>query len=195
MERDRRIKKTGYRNEVNPKLNELDELTQRSRKALEKKGLTIIEVEKESLYSLRNKGVIFASEWHKGWEFEKEYTRPAEVAIDLRRPVLPNSNYLSIIKQKDLIKNYNSSISKKIPDVEAVIDQVSVYAQVIPYYIEATGGDEFYGKYVVTNTKTERNEVASIGSKYEEGLEIISSNPKRRNPIIYASPVLRRKVA
>jgi hypothetical protein len=190
MEYERRIGNTSKRIEKNTP----GEIPQKVRKELRTKRYEIIPISNESLRSLREKGAKFSTDWYKGWKFEEQVSGSYEVAIKPHHPLLSESNNKNLFTQKKDMEKYNMLISRKFPGMEAIIDEVGVYTQIILYLSEQKGIDLLKDKFARSITQTEGNEVASIGN-VPEGLNVVSSSRSRGNPAIYAIPVIRRKVA
>ncbi len=109
--------------------------------------------------------------------------------------MLLNSSNKNFFRQERQVKEFSSKISKQIPEVEAAIGEASDYAQIILYYVKHSGKDIFKGNFIITKTRTEKNEYAGIVYDREDDLGVISMNRLRAKPGIHAAPIIRRKVA
>jgi hypothetical protein len=111
-----------------------------ARGALKKKGYVVYELAGRSIRSLREAGRPSWSTWHNDYpEFETLNSTLSEVAINPKRPFLPDSNSKTIREQRELVGQYSELVRRISRKVGAAIGQAPDYAELYFAHLDATG--------------------------------------------------------
>lgn len=125
--------------------NEITKFSPEARRAIEEANLPIFTLVGKSIRDLRLSGKKIEPEWSNQEYLETLPSRKSEVTIGNH---LKNSFNKPMSLQQILVEGYSTELSKRIPDVEAIIGQAPDYLGLSLLYIARYGTSLF--EYDVT---------------------------------------------
>ncbi|HJX59613.1 hypothetical protein A2V61_02675 [Candidatus Woesebacteria bacterium RBG_19FT_COMBO_47_8] len=178
---------------------EIDRFSPEQREILERKGYVIYPLTGQSIKSLRDAGWSFNSSWFKGTPLDGSISMRSEVAINPKKPFLPESNMKTLAKQLELVNALNKKIQGQIHGTTAVLGSVADYAELIFFHFDHNGylrtGTEFNFFYTRTSTLVGKTRVAIVGKYhggfgYGSGLELAYQDKVKRYSDLRVAPLV-----
>lgn len=118
---------------------EIKSFSDEQKEALWKLEFIILDLTGESIKSLRDKGFLFSTDWHKRFTgFEALASMHSEAAINPDKLFLPNTTFKTPTQQKEMVRKFSNELGKKVRGVKAIIGSVPDYAELYYKYHEAT---------------------------------------------------------
>lgn len=177
-------------------MSEVRKFSSETRKALEKEGYIVYELNGGSIKSFKESGRPFYSTWHKDHpDIENQPSRKGEVAVNPKKLVLPNSNNKGFAKQEKMVEEFGLELARKIPGVQAIIGEGSDYVELTFLHFDKTG-ERLFGEmhdYSFTRTKTlvGKGSVAVGNFSAKNGLEVfLCRDPEDLRVGIWIAPLV-----
>lgn len=167
-----------------------------TRKALEKEGYVIYELNGRTIRSFNEAGRPFYSTWYKDYpDLENLPSRKGEVAINPEELVIPKSNNKTLNEHAKMVGEFGLRLVSKIPGVQAVIGQAPDYVELVFLHFDKTGTRLFGEKYDYGFARTKTlvgGGNAVVGNfSVELGLEVFRCrDPQDRRAGIWLAPLV-----
>ena len=177
-------------------MDEVRRFSAATRKALEKEGYIIYELNGRSIGSLKEAGFTFQSIWHKDHpDVENLGSSKGEVAINPEKLVLAKSNNKGLKEQEKMVGEFGLELVRKIPGVQAIIGEGPDYVELVFLHFDKTSERLFGEKhdYSFTRTKTPvgSGSVAVGNFSVKLGLEVfLCRDPEDLRVGIWIAPLV-----
>ena len=177
-------------------MDEVRRFSDTTRKALEKEGYIIYELNGRTIRSFNEAGRPFYSTWYKDYPVLANLpSRKGEAAINPEKLVIPKSNNTTLKEHEKMVGEFGLKLARKIPGVKAIIGQAPDYVGLVFLHFDKTGKRLFGEKYDYGFARTKTlvgSGNAVVGNfSVELGLEVFRCrDPEDRRAGIWLAPLV-----